>query len=49
MQENIDIQNRHSKRMKKEHKIMFGIKVPNKIEECFEFDKLMVIIYGQKL
>ena len=40
MQENIDIQNRQSKRMKKEHKIMFGIKVPNKIEECFEFDKI---------
>ena len=26
--------------MKKEHDIMFGIKIPNKIEECFEFDKI---------
>ena len=40
LQENIDIQNRQSKRMQKEHNIMFGVKIPNKIEECFEFDKI---------
>ena len=26
--------------MKKEHNIIFGVKIPNKIEECFEFDKI---------
>ena len=40
IQENIDIQNRQSKRMKKEHDIMFGVKIPNNIDECFEFDKI---------